>query len=147
MRGALARAVAGAERLLVYPLFMADGWFTQTHLPARLTEAGAGEVVQLAPFGLDPAVQELTVTLAREAAVAAGRAPAETEVLLAAHGSFRSRAPSAVARAMAERLAAEGGFRRVEAAFIDEQPRIAEVAAGFGPGRCACPSLLHGAGM
>jgi sirohydrochlorin ferrochelatase len=137
--GALARAVAGAERLWVYPLFMADGWFTQTHLPARLAEAGAGAVVQLAPFGLDPAVQALTVTLALEAAAAAGRAPGETEVLLAAHGSFRSRAPSAVARAMAERLAGEGGFRRVEAAFIDEAPRIAEVAAGFGPGALCLP--------
>ncbi len=109
--GALGHAlhgVTGAVR--VYPLFMADGWFTQTHLPARLAEAGATDVIQLPPFGLDPAVQSLTVTMALEAAAALGRTPAETEILLAAHGSFKSDAPAAVARAVAALLAHQGKF-------------------------------------
>ena len=59
--GALAAAVAGEGPIVVYPLFMADGWFTQTHLPARLAAAGAADARLLAPFGLDPAVQALTV--------------------------------------------------------------------------------------
>jgi sirohydrochlorin ferrochelatase len=131
--GALAAALQGAPNPVVYPLFMADGWFTQTHLPARLTAAGAGRVTQLAPFGLDPAVQALSVTLAREAARGGA-----TEVLLAAHGSFRSDAPAAVARAMAARIAAETGFR-VETGFIDQTPQIATVAATLGPGALCLP--------
>ncbi len=138
--GALARALDGADSVArVYPLFMADGWFTQTHLPLRLKEAGAGEVIQLAPFGVDPAVQALTVTLALEAAARAGREPGATEVLLAAHGSFRSDAPAAVARNVAGLVAREGGFRRVEAAFIDQEPRIAQVAARLAAGALCLP--------
>ena len=72
---ALARALDGADQAFVYPLFMADGWFTQTHLPARLAAASGARITQVPPFGLDPAVQALTLTLALEAAAAAGRAP------------------------------------------------------------------------
>ncbi len=137
--GALARALEGAEHALVYPLFMADGWFTQTHLPALLAAASGARITRLAPFGLDPAVQALTITLAVEAAAAVGRAPQETDILLAAHGSFRSPAPAAVARAMALRLADRGGFRRVETGFIDQDPQIATVAKAFGAGALCLP--------
>jgi sirohydrochlorin ferrochelatase len=127
-------AAAGGQPMVVYPLFMADGWFTQTHLPERLAAAGAAQVTLLAPFGLDPAVQDLTVDLAR-AAVAGGA----TELLLAAHGSFRSPAPAAVARAMAERIRAGTGLARVETGYIDQHPRIAEVARGLGPTAVCLP--------
>ena len=127
-------ADAGGQGIIVYPLFMADGWFTQTHLPERLTAAGAGVMTLLTPFGLDPAVQDLTVDLARRAA--AGGA---TELLLAAHGSFRSPAPATVARAMAAQIRAETGLARVETGFIDQQPRIAEVARGLGPTAVCLP--------
>lgn len=136
---ALAQALDGADHALVYPLFMADGWFTRTHLPARLAAASGARITQLIPFGLDPAVQALTVTLAVEAASAAGCPPQDTEILLAAHGSFRSPAPSAVARAMAQLLADQGGFRRVETGFIDQDPQIATVAKTFGPGALCLP--------
>ncbi|MCA3443797.1 MAG: cobalamin biosynthesis protein CbiX [Rhodobacter sp.] len=136
---ALAQALDGAGHAFVYPLFMADGWFTQTHLPARLAAASGARITRLVPFGLDPAVQALTVTLAVEAAAAAGRAPQETDILLAAHGSFRSPAPAAVARAMALLLADRGGFRRVETAFIDQDPQIATVARTFGAGALCLP--------
>lgn len=138
--GALERAVAvlGPE-LRVYPMFMAGGWFTRTHLPERLAAAGAPGARVLPPFGLDGAVQALAVTVAREAAARLGRAPGDLPVLLAAHGSFRSPAPAEVAEAVAARLRAEGGFARVEAAFIDQSPRIVEAAAGFPDGALVLP--------
>lgn len=138
--GALAHAVAvlGPE-LRVYPMFMAGGWFTRTHLPERLAEAGAPGARVLPPFGLDGAVQALAVTVAREAAARLGRAPRDLPVLLAAHGSFKSPAPAEVAEAVAVRLRAEGGFARVEAAFIDQSPRIVEAAAGFPEGALVLP--------
>lgn len=138
--GALERAVAvlGPE-VRVYPMFMAGGWFTRTHLPERLAEAGAPGARVLPPFGLDGAVQALAVTVAREAAARLGRAPVDVPVLLAAHGSFKSPAPAEVAQTVAARLRDEGGFRRVQAAFIDQSPRIVEAAAGFPEGALVLP--------
>ena len=136
--GALARVMAGAGGGVIYPLFMAGGWFVTTHLPKLVAEADAGSWRILAPFGLDGSIQDLCLTLATEAAAAQGRTPGETAVLLAAHGSFRSPAPSEVARAMAQRLVQQAGFARAEAYFIDQEPRIA-TAAGFGAAGICLP--------
>lgn len=152
---ALADAVrlAGDAGGLVYPMFMADGWFTRRHLPERLADAcrvalfekrdcgrsgcgGAGGCARwkiLPPFGLDPAVQDLALTLLHEAGV-----PPGGEVLLAAHGSSRSAAPSDVAHAVAARLKQGLLLSRCEAAFIDQAPRLAEVK-GFGPEALCLP--------
>lgn len=138
--GALAAAVAVlGPNLRVYPMFMAGGWFTRTHLPERLAAAGAPEARVLPPFGLDGAVQALAVTVAREAAALLGSAPGDLPVLLAAHGSFKSPAPAEVAETVAGRLRSEGGFARVEAAFIDQSPRIVEAVAGFPEGALVLP--------
>lgn len=140
MSGALADRVAEAgPQGLVYPLFMAGGWFTRQNLPAKLAEAGGTGWRVLAPFGEDPAVQELTVTLAQEAAAASGRSPRDCAVLLAAHGSFRSTAPAEVAIRMAWKIWADAGFARVEPAFIDQKPQIATVAATFPVGSIVLP--------
>ena len=92
----------------------------------------------LAPFGIDPSVQALAVTVAREAVARTGRRAADVPLLLAAHGSFRSPAPAAVAGEVAELLRG-AGFSRVEAAFIDQTPRIADVAGGFPAGSLVLP--------
>lgn len=138
--GALAARVAEAgPQGLVYPLFMAGGWFTRQNLPAKLAEAGGAGWRVLDPFGEDPAVQALTVTLAREAAAATGRAPQDCALLLAAHGSFRSTAPAEVAIRMAWKIWAEAGFARVEPAFIDQKPQIATVATTLPVGSIVLP--------
>lgn len=153
--GALAAAAEQAGRAggLVYPMFMADGWFTRQHLPERLVKAcrdalfaggpcdhvGCGGAAGCArwhilpPFGLDNAVQDLALTVLHQAGV-----PPGGEVLLAAHGSSRSPAPSAVANAVAARLRHGLLLARCEAAFIDQTPRLAEVS-GFGPEAVCLP--------
>ncbi len=79
--GALARAVAGRPGGVVFPMFMAGGWFTRVQIPKRLAEAGAaigpGGWTVLEPFGCDPMVHDLCVTLVREAGAG--------QVILAAH--------------------------------------------------------------
>lgn len=123
--GALERGVAGPSGL-IYPLFMAEGWFTRTHLPKRVAAAGGQGWTVLRPFGTDPAVARLTVDLARDA----GR-----PVLLVGHGSFRSPEPSRIVRDMAARIGAETG-RICRAAFIDQSPQIAEVARTMPDAAC-----------
>lgn len=126
---ALPKAVRqGGEWGVVYPLFMAGGWFTRTHLPERLAAAGGEGWVILPPFGMDPAVQDLAVTIARETA---GEAAHQTQMILAAHGSFRSPAPAEVAKSVAELINSQVGFARVEPAYIDQDPRLVDLAKGW----------------
>lgn len=134
--GALARAVSGQVPGVVFPLFMAAGWFTRSAIPARLEEAGAVGWRVLPPFGEAETVQALAVTLVRESGA--------DQVLLAAHGSFKSPEPSRIAQALAGRITAETGLPAT-AAFIDQSPQLAE-AAGYGPGAVCLPFFAMAGG-
>ena len=141
-----AGAVAGETARLgpagvVYPMFMAGGWFTRVQIPARLAEAGAmvgaaGWQV-LEPLGCDPALHDLAVDLLREAG-GAGR------VLLAAHGSFKTTVPSDVARHAAGRIAAALGAG-VATAFIDQEPQLSG-ATGYGTDALCLPFFAASGG-
>ena len=135
--GALAAAIARlGPQGLVYPLFMAGGWFTRVNLPRKLAEAGGAGWQVLEPMGCDPAIHDLAVTLAREAD--------GDSVVLAAHGSGRSPVPSDIAAHVAGRIAAELGVR-AEAAFIDQAPRLADLR-GHGAGAVCLPFFAAGGG-
>ena len=134
--GAIAAAVQGRAGGVVFPMFMTGGWFTKVQIPARLTEAGATGWTVLEPFGCDPMVHDLCVALVREAG--------GTQVILAAHGSFKSTVPSDIARHVAGRIAAEVGVR-AEAAFIDQEPQVATMH-GFGPGSVCLPFFAAAGG-
>ena len=141
--GAVAAAVGElpqAKRLLVYPHFMADGWFSTEELPRRLHEAGgvaqAGGFEVLPAFGLDPAVPRLCLRRAEAAALSARYAPGEAALLLAAHGSPSDPRPAAVARAAAQYLARSAMFREVRVGFIDQTPFVAKAARIDGPAIC-----------
>jgi sirohydrochlorin ferrochelatase len=119
---AIAMGLAGRTGGVVFPMFMTGGWFTKVQIPARLSDAGATGWHVLEPFGCDPLVHDLCVTLVREAGA--------DQVILAAHGSFKSSVPSDIARHVAGRIAAETGAR-VAAGFIDQEPRLSTLT-GFG---------------
>ena len=121
--GAVARAVAGRPGGMVFPMFMAGGWFTRVQIPKRLAEAGAAGWTVLEPFGCDPTVHDLCVTLVREAEAG--------DVILAAHGSFKSPAPSDIALHVAGRIAAETGAS-VVAGFIDQEPQLSSLTGRGG---------------
>jgi len=127
--GALMQAVAGRAGGLVFPMFMAGGWFTRIQIPAKLAEVGATGFQVLEPFGCDPALHDLCVTLAREAGT--------TDLILAAHGSFKSSAPSDIATHVAARIARETGAQ-VRPGFIDQSPQLASLK-GSGPDAVCLP--------
>jgi sirohydrochlorin ferrochelatase len=127
--GAIARAVKGLPPGLVFPMFMAGGWFTKVQIPARLAEAGAIGWTVLEPFGCDPGLHDLCLTLVHEAGA--------DRVILAAHGSFKSRVPSDIAAHVADRIA-EGTGARVAVGFIDQAPRLATLT-GHGPNSICLP--------
>lgn len=115
---------------LVYPLFMAGGWFTRVLLPQRMAEAGAVGWQVLEPLGCDPALHQLAVRIVEEAMAADGQSGGDTKVLLAAHGSFKSAAPSDIARHVTALIRSDTSAGRVETAFIDQDPQLAQ-ATGF----------------
>ena len=82
-------AAAADPDSLIYPMFMAEGWFTGTELPRRLAKAGAEGARIMRPFGTDPALPPLIISAAHAAAAAQGWQPNETTLLLTAHGSQR----------------------------------------------------------
>lgn len=136
--GALEDAVRGAPDAMVYPMFMAEGWFTGTELPRRLAKAAAGPgTTVLRPFGRDPGLPDLCRRTARDAALAAGWDAQQITLLLIAHGSQRARASAQGTREMADLLAPR--FGRIVTGFIEEAPFLHDAAAGLGPRCIALP--------
>ena len=134
--GALEAALDGLDAPLIYPFFMAEGFFTGTLLPRRLRDAGADDAHQVAPFGVDPSLPDLMARVALEAAAEAGLTPAATALLVAAHGSKVSRTSADSTHAMVEHLRPLTGFGRILAGFVEETPFLADQARVLGHGIC-----------
>jgi sirohydrochlorin ferrochelatase len=134
--GQLGRVIAElGPQGFVFPLFMACGWFTGTHLPKRLAEAGGAGWRLTLPMGCNPAIQGLAAALVNEALTAP---PNETDLILAAHGSGRSDAPSVIAHAVARMIGRSLGLRSAKAAFIDQSPQLAGMT-GYGKDAICLP--------
>lgn len=124
--GALEAAVARQPQALIFPFFMAEGFFTRRQLPKRLAQAGMNSPQQLPAFGHHPALPAL---LSEVIAAHPGT------VLLAAHGSQVSRASATQTEALAEYLRAQTG-RAVRAGYVEEEPFLQDVARVEGPAFC-----------
>lgn len=134
--GSLACALDGLEAPLIYPFFMAEGWFTKRELPRRLEEAGHPGLTHLDPLGVDPDLPDLICRAAQEAATSAGLPPSGTHLLLAAHGSKIARRSKDSSYAMAEKMRQHSGFASVSVGLIEEEPFLAEAASGLGAAVC-----------
>ncbi|GAB4233865.1 MAG: hypothetical protein Kow0032_17430 [Methyloligellaceae bacterium] len=123
----LQAAQAGAGRILVYPFFMAEGYFTASALPERVAAAGCSEAVEiLRPLGEAAGLPQIMLDDALAAAHRADFDPAATRLLVVGHGS-RSDAGSAQATArVADALRERGAFAEVAIALLEEPPGIAE---------------------
>ncbi len=121
-------------RGVVFPMFMAGGWFTRIHLPAKLRAAGGADWLVLEPFGCNPDLHDLAVDVVTQA-IAGHPKP---EVLVAAHGSFKTSVPSDIANHLAAKLKSALGLARCEAAFIDQSPQLSHVQ-GFAPDAICLP--------
>lgn len=132
LEDALAAALgSGAGRIAVYPLFMADGYFVRTVLPARVAAAGAGNSCRiLPPLGLDLRLPPLILAAALRSARQAGFAPAASRLLLAGHGSALGPASADATRAAALRIAGLSDFAEVAVAFLEEPPFLDAELAG-----------------
>ena len=91
------------------------------------------------PVGLAPGLAALLARRVDETCRRHGLSPGDVSVLLVGHGTLKDPASAAAARRHAARLAAQGRFARVSAAFLDEPPYLVKAAA-----RLARPAVVVG---
>lgn len=109
--------------VVVYPLFMAEGFFVRVKLPKLLADAGFDEATSLPVFGLDPGLVDLIEHRLRAlASMQGGLRPSDLKVALIAHGSASGDAGSrlageAIVATLKARLAAD-----LRLGFIEEAP-------------------------
>ena len=121
-----------ADSVIIYPVFMSDGYFTRTRLPQLLREALGRESKRrfqmLPPLGLEPGLSHLIarrlLATARERALA----PEQTNVILLAHGSTKDPASRAAAEQIVDSVRRQALFRSVGLALLEEAPDLAEAA-------------------
>jgi sirohydrochlorin ferrochelatase len=118
--GALEAAVSKMNTPLIYPFFMAEGWFTRINLPRRLNAAGAASLTQLAPFGTDPKLIDVIAKTIAKLDLSRG-------LLIAAHGSKVSQTSSNTTYDIVKALAGLG-IGPIKAGFVEEAPFLVDVA-------------------
>ncbi|WP_137699329.1 CbiX/SirB N-terminal domain-containing protein [Marimonas lutisalis] len=131
--GAVEQAIAELERPLVYPFFMAPGWFVDVCLPKRLGPR-IGKI--LAPLGCDPELPALVRNKLLDTLSAKELTARETSLVLAAHGSPRHPENGQAVRQFASTLKSQLNPRCVNLGFIEEPPYLKDVARIEEPAIC-----------
>lgn len=137
-----------ADRILVYPLFASSGYFSRDRLVQILDEANndGRDIEMLTPLGLDPGLPDIVLEQAKDAAREHGFALDACTVILLAHGSKRNPASRQSTERMARAIADRAIFRKVEIAFLEEQPSLDDVAASVA-GPAVVVGLFSGEGL
>ncbi len=127
----------------VFPMFMADGWFTRTALPGRL---GSHTVHQLSPFGVHPGLPHQTLKWLKREAERRGWPFGSCEIMIAAHGSETGSAAGECALYFARRIRRLTPFKKkVHTGFLSEEPYLADVVR-YSTQRTFLVPFLAGAG-
>lgn len=136
--------VARGDDLTVIPVFVSEGYFTETVIPRELglgvdgpvpdegvtVEVGGRRLHYTPPVGVHPAMEGVILARAREAVEAAfpGEDPAgvlrDTALVVLGHGTTRNRNSNRVIHQNAARLRDSGRLAEVVALFLDEDPRM-----------------------
>ena len=131
-----------ARHRLVYPFFMADGYFCNRILPKKVAEAVGRDVehlTMLPPFGISEWIGDgITGALLAEIEHL-GRAGSRPPILLVAHGASIDRQSSTRARELAQKLRQSGNFGPVSCAFLDEAPHVGDVIEHIAEGTIILP--------
>lgn len=143
-----ALAALAAPRVLVYPLFVSNGYFTRDRLVQLLDEANGQrrKVEVMAPLGLDPGLPDLVLAFATRAALEHGWVPRSCNVVLLAHGSRKNPASRNSTERMARALEARTAFRNVHIALLEEPPFLGAAAAAI-EGPVVVVGMFSGEGL
>ncbi len=120
----------------VIPMFISEGYFTETVIPRELglghqgpVPAGGvarvigGKTVRYTlPYGVHPAMSDVILERAREACPDLGGE--DTALVIIGHGTTRNANSNRVVYQNADRIRDLGIFAEVHALFLDEDPRV-----------------------
>jgi sirohydrochlorin cobaltochelatase len=115
------------REVYVVPNFISEGYFTQTVVPRELelngqiTKRSDGQIWRYCePVGNHPLMTELLLKRARD--VAPDAAPAETSLLIVAHGTDLNENSAVAAKREAEKIRALGKYAAVLNVYMEEAP-------------------------
>ena len=126
-------ALNGLDHPLIYPFFMAQGYFTNRVLAPKTTALG---LTQLPPLGVEPGLADIAESRLRATLTDRGWQAQDTALLMAAHGSAVSRTSADSTHAMERELARRLPFRTTRAGFIEEPPFVHDQARDLGQAIC-----------
>lgn len=120
----------------VIPMFISEGYFTETVIPRELglghqgpvppegvaRVLGGRTVRYTLPYGVHPSMQEVILARAREALPDAS--PHDTALIVLGHGTTRNENSNKVVHQNAEFIRQSGQFAEVHALFLDEEPKV-----------------------
>jgi sirohydrochlorin cobaltochelatase len=119
------------REVYVVPNFISEGYFTQTVIPRELELDGAttkranGQTWKYCqPVGNHPAMTELLLKRARE--IAPGVDPAETSLLIVAHGTDLNENSAVAAKREAEKIRGLGKYAAVLNLYMEEPPLVSD---------------------
>src|SRR6266498_2473331 len=119
------------REVYVVPNFISEGYFTQTVVPRELelngqtTKRSDGQVWKYCdPVGNHPMMTELLLKRARE--VAPDVDPAETSLLLVAHGTDLNENSAVAAKREAEKIRTRGKYAVVLNVYMEEPPLVSD---------------------
>ncbi|MGC2627220.1 MAG: CbiX/SirB N-terminal domain-containing protein [Candidatus Udaeobacter sp.] len=119
------------REVYVIPNFISEGYFTQTVVPreleldGRITTRPNGQLWRYCePVGNHPLMTELLLKRARD--VAPDAAPAETSLLIVAHGTDLNENSAVAAKREAEKIRALGKYAAVLNVYMEEAPLVSD---------------------
>jgi sirohydrochlorin cobaltochelatase len=119
------------REVYVVPNFISEGYFTQTVVPrelglnGRITKRPSGQIWKYCePVGNHARMTELLLKRAEE--VAQDADPAETSLLIVAHGTDLNENSAAAAKREAEKIRALGKYAAVLNVYMEEPPLVSD---------------------
>jgi sirohydrochlorin cobaltochelatase len=119
------------HEVYVVPNFISEGYFTQTVIPrelelnGRLTKRSSGQIWKYCePVGNHPLVTKLLLKRAED--VAQDADPAETSLLIVAHGTDLNENSAVAAKREAEKIRALGKYATVLNVYMEEPPLVSD---------------------
>src|SRR5438309_1844622 len=119
------------REIYVVPNFISEGYFTQTVVPreldlnGRITKRSNGQVWKYCePVGNHPMMTELLLKRASEVAPRAD--PAESSLLIVAHGTDLNENSAVAAKREAEKIHVLGKYAAVLNAYMEEPPLVSD---------------------
>src|SRR5437763_10374926 len=119
------------REVCVVPNFISEGYFTQTVIPrelelnGRITKRSSGQIWKYCdPVGNHSLVTKLLLKRAEE--VAQDADPAETSLLIVAHGTDLNENSAVAAKREADKIRSLGKYATVLNAYMEESPLVSD---------------------